>query len=82
MNFIFEWQNSILRMSATIEARAATQMSCFPIQLAFTLPIFIDAIHKWLPIIILLSLCKLAYQASLSCVKLKRILALGRGLVG
>ena len=24
MNFIFEWQNSILRMSATIEARAAT----------------------------------------------------------
>ena len=32
--------------------------------------------------IILFSLCKLAYQASLSCAKLKRILALGRGLVG
>ena len=36
---------------------------------------FIDVIHKWMPIIILLSLCKLAYQASLSCAKLKRILA-------
>jgi len=33
-------------------------------------------------LIILLSLCKLAYQASLSCAKLKRILALGRGVVG
>ena len=32
--------------------------------------------------IILLSLCKLAYQASLSCATFKRILALGRGLVG
>ena len=32
--------------------------------------------------IILLSLCKLAYQASLPCAKLKRILALRWGLVG
>ena len=31
-------------------------------------------IHKWLPIHYFLSLCKLAYQASLSCTKLKRIL--------
>ena len=29
MNFIFEWQNSILRMSATIEARAATGKELF-----------------------------------------------------
>jgi len=35
-----------------------------------------DIIHKSMLFIILLSVCKLAHQDSLSCAKLKRILAL------